>query len=213
MKERKWEEAYEMVSEALIKQVPAKPVWVANDRTDGCPICKEEFYKKVNYCPKCGRKIDWTGKVNPKGAERLTEKVGGCARIKDCGNEMCIETCERAGNCYDCAIAKAVEKLYIYENMEEQGLLLKLPCKVGDTVYFISERTEKQGRRKVVTEFVDKGEADNITVGSAMIPQITVCNDENIWTTFDSVEDFGKTVFLTQAKAEEALKRMEVESD
>ncbi len=87
-------------------------------------------------------------------------------------------------------------------------MLLKLPCKVGDTVYFISERTEKQGRRKAVTEFVDKGIVDNITLGSTMIPQITVCNDENIWTTFDSVDDFGKTVFFTQPEAEEALERI-----
>lgn len=62
MKEMEWGEVYEMASEALIKQIPAKPVRVSNDRTDGCPICKEEFYKKVNYCPKCGKKIDWTGK-------------------------------------------------------------------------------------------------------------------------------------------------------
>ncbi len=102
-----------------------------------------------------------------------------------------------------------LERLAYYEDLEEQGLLPKFPCKVGDTVYFISERTEKQGRGKVVTEFVDKGIVDNITLGSAMIPQITVCNNENIWTTFDSVDDFGKTVFLTQDEAEEALKRME----
>ncbi len=102
---------------------------------------------------------------------------------------------------------KHIQKLI---DLEEQDLLLKLPCKVGDTVYFISGRVEKQGRRKVVTEFIDKGEVDNITLGSTMVPQITVCNDENIWTTFDGVVDFGKTVFLTQAEAEEALKKMEV---
>ena len=39
-----------------------------------------------------------------------------------------------------------------------------------------------------------------------MIPQITVCNDENIWTTFDAVEDFGTIAFLTQQEAEAALK-------
>lgn len=30
-------------------------------------------------------------------------------------------------------------KLADYEDLEEQGRLLKLPCKVGDTVYYISE--------------------------------------------------------------------------
>jgi len=105
------------------------------------------------------------------------------------------------------------EKLCKYEDLEDQGLLLKLPCKVGDTVYFISEKVEKQGRKKAVTEFVGKGIVDNITLGNTMLPQITVCNDENIWTTFDSVDDFGKIVFLTQAEAEEALKGMEEENE
>ncbi len=129
--------------------------------------------------------------------ERLTIKApSGLIHLKD-NKEITVN--------------EAIKKLSDYEDLEEQGLLPKFPCKVGDTVYFISERTEKQGRRKVVTEFVDKGIVDNITLGSIMIPQITVCNDENIWTTFDSVDDFGKTVFLAQAEAEEALKRMEGE--
>lgn len=119
----------------------------------------------------------------------------------------------------------AIRKLAEYEDLEEQciketswdltTLLRKwkefFPCIVGDTVYFISEKTEKQGRRKDVIEFVDKGIVDNITLGSTMVPQIAVCNDENIWITFDSVDDFGKTVFLAQAEADEALERMEGE--
>ena len=32
-------------------------------------------------------------------------------------------------------LSHAVEKLAEYEDLEEQGLLLRLPCKVGDTVY------------------------------------------------------------------------------
>ena len=32
-------------------------------------------------------------------------------------------------------VGKVVDKLADYEDLEEQGLLLRLPCKVGDTVY------------------------------------------------------------------------------
>lgn len=32
---------------------------------------------------------------------------------------------------------KAIEKLADYEDLEEQGLLVRLPCKVGDDVYII----------------------------------------------------------------------------
>ncbi len=95
-----------------------------------------------------------------------------------------------------------------YEDLEEQGLLLKLPCKVGDTVYFISEKTERRGRKKVATEFIDEGAVDNITIGSIMMPRITVCNGENTWDMFNAA-DFGKIIFLTPEAAEEALKEVE----
>ena len=101
-----------------------------------------------------------------------------------------------------------LKKLKEYQKLEEQGKLPKLPCAVGDTVWYISERTEKQGRKKVEAPFVDKGIVDNITLGCMMVPQISVCNDENVWITFDAVEDFGKTVFLTKEAAEAALKEM-----
>lgn len=32
---------------------------------------------------------------------------------------------------------RAIEKLNAYENLEEQGLLVRLPCKVGNDVYII----------------------------------------------------------------------------
>ena len=34
--------------------------------------------------------------------------------------------------------AKALEEYIEYKHLEEQGLLLRLPCKVGDTVYRLS---------------------------------------------------------------------------
>lgn len=133
--------------------------------------------------------------------------IGESGKADDC--EICGEYCEAIKSCQECAINQCFKKLAQYENLEEQGLLPKLPCKVGDTVYFVSERNEKQGRRKVTIEFVEKGIVDNITLGSTMIPQVTVCTAENMWTTFDGVEDFGKIIFLTQNEAEEALKGME----
>lgn len=36
-------------------------------------------------------------------------------------------------------LGDAIDKLADYEDAEEQGLLLRLPCKVGDTVYVICE--------------------------------------------------------------------------
>lgn len=42
--------------------------------------------------------------------------------------------------CGDCYIGEVIDKLAEYEDAEEQGLLLRLPCNVGDTVYWICGR-------------------------------------------------------------------------
>lgn len=146
--------------------------------------------------------------------ERLTSYKSDCKREMICRYEDC-DTCEEycphlnEDNCP--CLQEILNKLAEYEDLEEQGKLLKLPCVVGDTVWHISERIEKYGRKNVTVSFIDKGTVDNITLGDMMIPQITVCNNENEWITFDSVEDFGKTVFLTKSAAEQVLKN-EVQS-
>jgi hypothetical protein len=42
------------------------------------------------------------------------------------------------------AILDSIQKLAEYEDAEEQGLLIKLPCKVGDTVYVDSRTVPTQ---------------------------------------------------------------------
>ncbi len=66
--------------------------------------------------------------------DRLTENVLGNIQLKACGNDFCKETCaehDKDKSCNNCPIQKAFEKLAEYEDLEEQGQLLKLPCKVG----------------------------------------------------------------------------------
>ena len=75
---------------------------------------------------------------------------------------------------------KVLQKLADYEDLEEQGLLLKLPCKVGDTVYLI------KSDGKVVQRT-----ADMQFLGV-------------LW------DDYGKEWFLTQEEAEAKLKESEV---
>lgn len=45
-------------------------------------------------------------------------------------------------------------KLFEYEEAEEQGLLLKLPCKVGDTVYCFWTTLDENGeiKREIIEE-------------------------------------------------------------
>ena len=76
------------------------------------------------------------------------------------------------------AMADLREKLKAYEDAEEQGLLLRLPCKVGDTVYLINSD-------------------DKIDIINADIMFLGVLWDE-----------YEKEWFLTQEEAEQALKQM-----
>lgn len=98
------------------------------------------------------------------------------------------------------AMADLREKLKEYEDLEEKKLLMKLPCKVGDTVY-VKMQSGKYAKAEV-RDFVHF-----LTCGFCVVVTSEKFDKQNIPFT-----EFGKTVFLTQAEAEEALKRME-ESD
>lgn len=71
-----------------------------------------------------------------------------------------------------------VDKYEEYEQLEEQGRLLKLPCKVGDTVYLIKN-----------SETIVEREADMMFIGV-------------LW------KEFGKEWFLTKSEAEAKLKEL-----
>ena len=74
--------------------------------------------------------------------ERLTERykdsIANIVLIRECGDKLCKDICDDIEcNCSKCELEKVLEKLATYEDLEEQGLLVRLPCKVGDDVYII----------------------------------------------------------------------------
>lgn len=71
--------------------------------------------------------------------ERLTDySDNGYAYIIDVGYKTCEEFCKCVvDGCKNCYIQQAFKKLATYEDLEEQGLLVRLPCKAGDDVYII----------------------------------------------------------------------------
>ncbi len=103
-----------------------------------------------------------------------------------------------------------VHKLADYEDLEEQGLLLKLPCKVGDYIW-----DNDFGKPCVyeVTGFslgnLNQDDWEDESVFDQVIVYYT--NSSSSITGNFAVSEIGKTVFLTQAEAEEALKGMEVQ--
>lgn len=88
-----------------------------------------------------------------------------------------------------------LQKLTEYEDLEEQGRLLKLPCKVGDTVYVI------------VGKNISAQKIQRATIDSER--KIEFCTKRRGFTLFD----IGKAVFLTKSEAEAKLKELRCNND
>ena len=99
--------------------------------------------------------------------ERLTEYHNGVAVIRD-----------------KALLKDAMRKLAGYEDLEEQGLLLKLPCKVGTQVW---------------------------TVMCGMTGKNPTLFRQDF--ELSMIQYWNKAVFLTKAEAEKALAEMEKKGD
>lgn len=72
--------------------------------------------------------------------KRYKDPIANTVLIKECGDKLCKNICDDIEyDCSKCGLEKALEKLADYEDLEEQGLLARLPCKVGDIIYVGSE--------------------------------------------------------------------------
>lgn len=89
---------------------------------------------------------------------------------------------------------KIIDRLAYYEDMEEQGRLVVLPCKVGDVVYTIEN-----------TEIVD-WRISYIGLRPCNSGYANLYNLKNQHIVSVAFNDIGKTVFLTREEAEQALK-------
>ena len=97
-----------------------------------------------------------------------------------------------------------ITKLAKYEDAEEQGLLLRLPCKVGDKIFL-----DFAGFRKDIDEFTVKDfHLDCFENGETILFCDYESNDSTLSGQIDVME-FGKSVFLTREEAEAKLKEME----
>lgn len=98
-------------------------------------------------------------------------------------------------------ILKVAEKLKNYEDAEEQGLLLRLPCKVGDNIYIIKPYGIEEASITGISE------ADDIDCFCFEIYIDPDCHE------IIALEEFNDTWFLTKEEAEAKLKEMESSYD
>ena len=133
-----------------------------------------------------GHKV-WFAHGRPRGflcPQNFCDNAYGCDKVKD----------------RVCPYLQLLDKLAAYEDAEEQGRLVILPCKVGYTLYaptrsFVSEFRISQfdfgGYEEPylwVEWYLTKGITGNFRIDGIRASEI------------------GKTVFLTRAEAEAALK-------
>lgn len=109
--------------------------------------------------------------------ERLTSREYG--EISCAVYTSYCDVC-RNSDCHCELVEDMIDKLADYEDLEEQGRLIKLPCKVGDTVYHVV-----QGRI------------------------VEVSNVDLFFLLLSVVENrFNNSVFLTKPEAEAKLKEL-----
>ena len=101
----------------------------------------------------------------------------------------------------------AYKKLKAYEDLEEQGRLVILPCKVGDTVYCIFNRyTKCTFNNEEFDECSCQGcEYECDSKKENYVQDMRAYSLDWIVT---NLKNFGKTVFLTKSEAEAKLKEL-----
>lgn len=126
--------------------------------------------------------------------ERLTEK-------KLYNGRVCYTKCQYTNckdRCSDCKIPEeAAKKLKQYEDWEEEGNLLEIPCKIGDLLY-----VKMQSGRYAEAEVRDY--IYFISCGFCVVITSTKgeFNKQSI-----PFSEFGRTIFKTQEEAEAVLRK------
>ena len=138
--------------------------------------------------------------------ERLTKWEDGSItynekRELECG-EYCDSCSQGAGNCK--TVENMIKKLATYEDLEEQGLLVRLPVAIGAKVYIISpffdciynyDNCKATQKMKCVEDIPCEYEKRLYRV-----------EEIEFYPTLKDV--IGKTVFLTREEAEKKLEEM-----
>lgn len=138
--------------------------------------------------------------------ERLTQKLDKMIWLKDQG--LKIEPCEM--NAHHCRMI--LEKLADYEDLEEQGLLVRLPCKVGDTVWVVTspinvcgyDEYDGDAEYEVYESFLS---SVSYYASGEQFRIYTKVTNSFIAAYFREC-DFGESIFLTREDAEKKLEEM-----
>lgn len=141
--------------------------------------------------------------------ERLTDYSDDeCTYIIGVGNKTCEAFCKNeVDGCKNCYIQQVFKKLADYEDLEEQGLLVRLPCKVGDMVWDNSFGYPEPYEIKAFSY----GYCDSYIEPDVGIEDEIIFYYENSIGSIagaSPMSEIGKMVFLTREEAEKKLEEM-----
>ena len=136
-----------------------------------------------------------------KEYEQIAEWLEELKSYKDIGTLKELKEFKENGAFTGLELAKLAimqNELKKYKDLEEQGLLVRLPCKVGDTVYVPTRNFVSELRITMVS--VDMhGAYFSWMLNSGIYPNLDGFSKSKL----------GKSVFLTREEAEKKLKEME----
>lgn len=106
----------------------------------------------------------------------------------------------------------AIEKLATYEDLEEQGLLVRLPCKLGDTVWVVTspinvfdyDKYDGDAEYEVYESFLSS--VSYYASGEQFRIYAKVTN--SFIAAYFRECDFGESIFFTRKEAEKKLEEM-----
>lgn len=110
-----------------------------------------------------------------------------------------------ARDCYNIESPVIYEKLGAYEDLEEQGLLIRLPCEIGREVYIIDNREIVKGKVDGYKWWRSCGFCLNVVWDRPIMEDHNICRRD---VAFKAIR---KTVFLTYEEAEQKLKELQKE--
>ena len=110
------------------------------------------------------------------------------------------ENCPKKGSCHipSSCLTVMTNKLCDYEDAEEQGLLIRLPCNVGDKVYALERFCD--GNIRDCYSWLKCEECEDYQ------QEVITRRIGTLLQAVSVIEMLGKTVFLTHEEAEAALK-------
>lgn len=133
--------------------------------------------------------------------ERLTYKNAKGEWCVKNNTQCAIASCSNNEGRY--YIGEPIDRLAEFEDELENGTLLKLPCKLGDTAYWVGEYSEKEAVIEETNCYMEEFRV--VGVGIDINNELFLIDEYGDEMDFDSL---GENLFLTREEAEKRLEEL-----